>query len=470
MKRVVLMTLWIASLGSLQAAEVPAADDVESAPLAWLPPASFDPAKPRLGLPELKGAKHILLYVPKPGAGTGTRGGYESLRHGLYNHHQQFLVNGSRVVVYWTNHLQDENGPGQRLLAKVGSLTSDGRGIQWGGDETLVELAPPAMPVMRREADNSGDLIDSAFLDGEFTLVDGKMYLRGRLQACCGWTDDMRFHNSPLRQPVPDEHYRSKPDRKAGFRWDLYWFLGSFVQQWDFVNGVLTAVSPVYFLGAVPDRIQVTPRLTKKVAALLPPYRDARLLKSAPAEIQHFVARANQGRAPWQGHPRYAEGTFKKAANGRNGLAHLTEYQRPDGNWVVVRDNLLDPEVYYAAVRATPADTYPPAVRTRLFGTAMPVSGALPNGSIWIVGGNQDRTDMYLTMSSDGIHFDQSWSLVHERRRVTEGVSKTAFGGPQYFKALNLGDSIWIIYSIGKEDIGITQIPFAVLAPIASTR
>lgn len=76
MKRVVLMTVWIASLGSLQAAEVPV-------------------------------------------AGRGTKGGYESLRHGMYNHHHQFLVNGSRVVVYWTNHLQDENGSGQRLLAKV---------------------------------------------------------------------------------------------------------------------------------------------------------------------------------------------------------------------------------------------------------------------------------------------------------------------------------------------------------------
>jgi hypothetical protein len=274
----------------------------------------------------------------------------------------------------------------------------------------------------------------------------------------------MRFHNSPLRQPVPEEHYRSGLDKKNGFRWDLYWFLGSFVQQWDFVDGRLVATSPIYFMGDVPDFLQVTPTLRKEVAPLNAPYLNAPLLKHAPEEIQSFITQANRNRAPWQGHPRYAEGMFKRAANGMDGLAHWTEFRRPSGEWVVVRDNLLDAEVYYAAVRASTSDTYPAGIRTRLFGTAMPVAGNLPDGSAWIVGGNRDRTDMYLTCSKDGITFDRSWSLVHQRMEVTEGVSKTGYGGPQYFKALTLADSLWIVYSIGKEKIGLTQIPFSALA------
>lgn len=453
------------SLVALWGADEPS----QAAPLVWAPPALFDPAKPHLGLPELSGAKHSTLYAPKASKADPKDGGtgrYESLRHGTYNHHQQFLVHGDKVIVYWTNHVQDENGPGQRLLAKVGTLVDGGNDIAWGGDETLVELAPPAMPALRRQADSDSGVVDSAFLDGELTLVDGKMYLRGRLQACDGWTDDMRFHNSPLRQPVPEEHYRSGLDKKGGFRWDLYWFLGSFVQQWGLVEGKLTATSPIYLLGEVPDFLQVTASSKRRVAALNEPYRDAQLLAKAPAEIREAVASANRNRAPWQGHPRYAEGMFKRAANGKDGLAHLTEYKRPDGKWVVVRDNLLDPDVYYAAVKDTAEATYAPGIRTNLFGTAMPVAGSLPDGQVWIVGGNQDRTDMFLTLSKDGSTFDRSWSLVHQRVKVTEGVSKTGYGGPQYFKAVTLGQSIWIVYSIGKESLGLTQIPFAALAEV----
>lgn len=442
-------------------------DSLQAAPLVWAPPASFDSAKPHLGLPELAGAKHSILYAPKPSKADPKDGGtgqYESLWHGTYNHHQQFLILGDNVIVYWTNHVQDENGPGQRLLAKVGTLVDGGNNIAWGGDETLMELAPPAMPARRRQADSDSGVVDSAFLDGELTQLDGKLYLRGRLQACDGWTDDMRFHNSPLRQPVPEDHYRSGLDKKGGFRWDLYWFLGSFVQQWDLVEGRLTAASPVYFLTAVPDSLQVTPTAKRRVAPLNAPYRDAELLEKAPAEIRDALAKMNRNRAPWQGHPRYAEGMFKRAANGKDGLAHLTEYQRPDGKWVVVRDNLLDPDVYYAAVKDDAGATYPPGIRTNLFGTAMPVAGSLPDGRVWIVGGNQDRTDMFLTLSNDGITFDRSWSLVHQRVKVTEGVSKTGYGGPQYFKAVTLGQSLWIVYSIGKESLGLTQIPFAALA------
>jgi hypothetical protein len=443
-------------------------DSGEAAPIQWVQPDSFDPTRPHLGLPTLEGAKHSILYAPLPSQADPADGGtgeYESLRHGTYNHHQQFLINGDKVIVYWTNHVQDENGPGQRIIAKVGTIADDGH-LEWGGDETLVEIAPAPMPAKRRQEDNQGEQFDSAFLDGTFSLSGGKMYLRGRFLACDGWTDDMRFHNSQLRQPVPAEHYRSGRDKASGFRWDIYWFLGRFVQQFDFVDGKLTPTSPVYIVGdPVPESIEVTPGLVKKLVPLNPPYRDARPLAEAPEEIRDFITESKRDQAPWQGYPQYAEGGFKLAANGKNGLAHMTEFERPDGKWVVVRDNLLDSEVYYAALRDDASDTYPPGIRTNLFGTAMPVAGTLPDGSVWIVGSNRDRTDMFITLSLDGILFDSTWSLIHSRSKVAEGVSKPPYGGPQYFQAITSGQSIWIVYSIGKEQIGLTEIPFAALEP-----
>lgn len=435
-------------------------------PIQWIQPDGFDSAKPHLGLPVLEGAKHTLLYDPLPSQADPADGGtgeYESLHHGTYNHHQQFLINGDKVIVYWTNHVRDENGPGQRIIAKVGTIEDNGT-LVWGGDETLVELAAAPMPAKRRLFDNKGDVLDSAFLDGTLLLIDGKMLLRGRILACDGWTDDMRYHNSQLREPVPSEYYRSGRDPDTGFRWDIYWALGSFVQQFDFVDGKITPTSPVYIVGEpIPHTIEVTPGVVKKLAPLNAPYRDAKPLAEAPEEIRNAIAEANRDRAPWQGHPQYAEGVFKLAANGKHGLAHMTEFQRPDGKGIVLRDNLLDHEVYYAALRDTEGDTYPPGIRTNLFGTAMPVAGSLPDGSVWIVGSNRDRTDMFLTHSRDGITFDRTWSLIHRRPRVLDGVSKPPYGGPQYFQTITVGQSVWIVYSIGKEEIGLTEIPFSAL-------
>lgn len=448
------------------------------APIRWMPPPGFDPAQPGLGLPPMKNARHTILYKPKPSnadPADGGNGQYESLLHGTYNHHQQFLVVGEKVIVYWTNHVRDENGPGQRIIAKVGTIDSYGT-LAWGGDETLIEIAPPPMPAKRRLFDNKGELLDSAFLDGDLVLVDGKIYLRGRILACDGWTDDMRYHNSQLRHPVPAEHYRSGRDPDNGFRWDIYWFLASFIQQFEFVDDKIIPSSPVYIVGSpFPEILEVTPGRVKKIAPLNTPYREAKLLSEAPDEIRKIVTEASRGRFRWQAHPQslcpeglfksaaYTEDGFKLAINGKNGLAHMTEFRRPDGKWVALRDNLLDSEVYYAALRDTETETYPPGIRTNLFGTAMPVSGSLPDGSIWIVGSNRDRTDMFLTHSRDGIVFDNTWSLVHRRVRVLDGVSKPTYGGPQYFQTLTAGQSIWLVYSIGKEAIGLTEIPFSAL-------
>ena len=62
-------------------------------------------------------------------------------------------------------------------------------------------------------------------------------------------------------------------------------------------------------------------------------------------------------RVKFQRNPKYAKGTDKLAADGKNGLAHHTEFQRPDGKWVAVRDNLLNPHYYYARPSKTSSMT-----------------------------------------------------------------------------------------------------------------
>ncbi len=445
----------------------------EELPLVWRPPEGFDAAKPHLGLPVLTGATHRVLYAPLPSEAEKT-GQYESLLHGLYNHHQSFIRSGEWLIVQWTNHLLDENGPGQRVLAKVGRIAADGADIDWGGDETLSELCPPAQPVRRRRAADDNPVIDSVFLSGGVeALEDGRLFVNVRLKVCDGWTDDVRYHDGAgLTQPVPQDSYRTQAGwdeaHKRRFRWDLYWHVGRFMREATIdASGAITPVGPLYAVGppAVAE-LKVTPTVTKPLLPLNEPYRSALPLERAPPEVREAYAKGR--RVPPSGRsPRYAPGTSKLAANGKNGLAHHTEYARPDGKWVAVRDNLLDPTTYYAAVKDARDGVYPPAGKTNLFGTAMPVAGELPSGAVWLIGSNAPRTEAYLALSSRGVVFDRSWSFMSVNHRATPGVCK-GDGGAQYFQSVTVGPFIWVVYSIAKEQVGLARIPVALLERLAA--
>jgi hypothetical protein len=93
---------------------------------------------------------------------------------------------------------------------------------------------------------------------------------------------------------------------------------------------------------------------------------------------------------------------------------------------------------------------------------AMPVAGELPDGRPWIICNNQSRRDMYLALSNDGRTFDSTWLLMHNPRMVSDdGMHKG--GGPQYFQAVTVGGNIWVVYSITKEQVGISRISISLL-------
>ncbi len=443
----------------------------EEPPLVWKQPAGFDPGKAGLGLPVLTGTTHRVLYDPLPSEADKT-GRYESLRHGTYNHHQTFFRYNNRVIIRWTNHMQDENGPGQRCLAKTGRLTEDGSDIDWGGDETLSELCPPPHPVRRRRSADTNSVIDGLFATaGLHILEDGQMFVSVQVKLCEGWTDDLKYHTG-LSEPVPDEHYNPGPDRKRGFKWDIYWKMGNYLRQVEMDDtGRIMPIGPMYIIGKPPltTELQITPTIAKKILPMNEPYRSAVPYETAPKEIRDAYSKGP--RVPsCRRSLKYAPGTSLLAENGKNGLMHSTEFVRPDGKWVAVRDNLLDLRIYYAAVKDKQDEVYPPGRRTNLFGAVMPVAGELPSGAVWLIGSNLSRTEAYITLAKDGIHFEKTWSLLSSQNlRAMHGISKASSGickggdGAQYFHSVTIGPNIWVVYSIAKEQVGITKIPVALL-------
>jgi hypothetical protein len=430
-------------------------------PIRWLCPKTFDPNVPGLGLSPLEGITHYLIYDPKPCRGNINEGGngkYESLLHGTYNHHPQIVLYKDKFIVTWTNHSRDENGPGQRMLAKVGTFNPERTDINWGNDETLVELAPAPVPVRRRQMANDPNLIYEVYVLGGLKVINDKLYFKGFLIAAHGWTDDVKYHGV-ADKPIPAEHWLDGANWDKGMKTFDVWFRTGFdfVQRWKVEGKTLAADSPIYKQSEQLKQVEVTPGRFKKVLRALEPYASAISFDKAPEDIRNQDILHGTFQTTQTQTPKYAPGTDKLAADGKNGLAHWSQFKRPDGKWVVIRDNLINPDYYYAAIKEHQDDNYPPAVRTNLYGGAMPVAGELPNGQPWIICNNPSREDMYITLSKDGIVFGKTWLLMHDDKKTDGGLFKGP--GPQYFTAVTVGENIWVAYSIAKERIGVTKIP-----------
>ena len=424
-------------------------------PLVWKQPADFNPKAAGLGLSPLEGVEIQDLYKPLVSHADPSEGGnghYESVLHGTYNHHPQIAVIDDQVIVYWTNHVRDENGPGQRMLAKIGRFTADG-GVDWGSPNDIVEIAPPATAATLRPNDDRGDVVSGLSLNGSFLLIDGRLFLRGLLFFCDGWTDTPLYHSQNTK-PVPDEHYRSGRDRQ--YRFDIYWRVVTFVQEWKLEDGRLQEASPMYFQGTPMTECQITPTIRKRMPSLNAPYATARPFAEASEDFRNTL-KGNP--VEFVRVPKYAPNTMKNAADGLNGLAHYTEFIRPDGKYVVVRDNLLATQTYYSAVKEHKDDFYPPAEKTNLFGTAMPVAGELPDGTVWLVGSDASRQNAFITWSRDGVTFDKTKLLLHVSYEAIPGLCKGKCGGTQYFKVFSKGDNIWLVCSVAKEKVSLIRIP-----------
>ena len=436
--------------------------EAQTPPISWVPPATFDTNQAGLGLPLLPGLEETIIYNPIPSnaaVNTGGGGLYESKNHGTFNHSPTLALFDDKLIVYWYNHDQDEDAPGQRLMAKVGTFNADQTDIAWGGNETLVELAGPPGPVRRRLSTSfDPNIIYESATHGDLRIINGRFYVFGRLAAAHGWTDDVAYHGWATG-PVPAANWSD--DKTSSHRFDIYHDLGRFVQQWEIVGSTLQPSSPLYLTKDFESQVEVTAGRFKQVPAFNAPYDQVLPLAASSMEIQYDVIDGEP--ESFLRYPNYAPGTWNLTEDGTNGMAHYTEFQRPDGTWVVVRDNLNNPTNFYAADKANQSDFYPLGIQTNLYGAAQPVSGELPiTGSPWIIANDENRENMYLTLSEDGYTFDESWLLQNSTRNFIEpGYGKN--GGAQYFQSVTIGNNIWVTYSVSKELIGVMKVPIASL-------
>ncbi|HBG26301.1 MAG: hypothetical protein A2Y10_01935 [Planctomycetes bacterium GWF2_41_51] len=428
-------------------------------PVFWKKPVTFHSGVSGLGLQQLDGITHSYVYGPLASSACISEGGngyYESLLHGTYNHHPQIIMIGNKFIVYWTNHAKDENGPGERILARVGTFDAEMNDIDWNENESFFEIAPQPVLVNRRLYNHNPAQISELFTSGGLKVINGRIYSIGDVLAIHGWTNDPLYHGVQS-SPVPLNKWRDSYDSASGFTLDVWWKIGTFYQQWKINGDNLEPNSIMYKASSFKTQIEVTPGNFRPVAALQQPYNNAAMLTNAVWGFRNDVL--NTAAEPFSRTAYFTSTSAKRAAaDGLNGLAHIAVYQKPDGKWVVVRDNLSNPGYYYAAEIENYNDYCPPAYLTNLYGTAQPDARELPDGRPYIICNSMGRKDMFITVSNDGYIFDKTWQLLHsDRTKSDDGLFKS--GGPQYFRSIVVGDNIWVTYSITKEIIGLTKIP-----------
>ncbi len=442
----------------------------QTAPLKWNRPRNFNHGIPGLGMTPFKDAEHWVLYDPKPCKGNVDEGGngkYESVMHGTYSHHTRIVLHEDKFIFYWTNHSKDENGPGQRVLAKVGTFSKDKSAIDWADDETVVEIAPAPVPIRRRTRSHDPEVVNEHFVQGTMFEANGRLYFKGRMKAVHGYTDRPEYaYPHEVEGPTPAKHWRDKRDKGAGFEQEVYWSLGfSFVQAWKIKGKTIVPASPIYKMSELKEtEHEITPGRIKKILQPIEPYISARPFSEAPAQMRDDIQKGT--RTKFSRHPRYASAAAKRlAVDGTRLGGHYAEFKRPDGKWVVIRDG--DGGSYYAALKNKETDFYPPATRTNLPGFAMPAAGEFHNGWVWILGNMRSRQDFYLSVSMNGIDFKRTRHLL-TLTGTPEPDSIGKKGGPQYPHTVIVGNNIWIAYSITKMKEGVTRVPIDKLMTICN--
>jgi hypothetical protein len=399
-----LLTVGVAALVCVLGAEVP-----KDSPLPSPPPPN--PLRPevRWNLPWPDSSK--------PAAGYRVVDGVEHFEiyranpeQGVFSHHAHITFHGGVFYAAWSNHVTpDEDGPGQRVL---GSISKDGR--TWA---PAFELFPPLdknEPKANRTSGKWRLLTDNGWL-----TVDDTVY------AIAEASESGKDGRGRLAREI-------RPDGTMG---SVFWLVDN-------------PPEPLEGQLRIPD---LTDPAFTKIAA-----RISRML-SDPLQTRSIE---NLHHTSW---------TF--GPDGQN-LCEPSVYRRPDGVFVKIwRDRgRSKTKRLYASISTTPGYWSPPLQTNIPNSPSKVATGTLSDGRTYIIGnlvtghkGDQHdvRDPLVLTLSWDGMNFD--WAKAIRAGAPPLRFSTLRAPGFAYPSAVVANDCLWVIYSIGKEDVAVSRIPLSAL-------
>lgn len=96
--------------------------------------------------------------------------------------------------------------------------------------------------------------------------------------------------------------------------------------------------------------------------------------------------------------------------------------------------------------------------------TARFSTGKLPDGSFFLINnpgpGRLNRSFLTIALSKDGVTFDRAW-MIRGQPTAQKFDGKQKLNGWQYPNAIVWKGALHVAYSVNKEDVMITRIPFS---------
>jgi hypothetical protein len=369
------------------------------------------PKEPGAGFPVLERAVHTTIWAP-------TRA------QGAYNHHPRLALRDSRFHAIFSNHPHGEDGPGQRVL-----YATSPDGLEW---TTPVELIPPPDEIRLNELQG---LVCTAF---DWRWSGDRLFALIGLNRNIGFTDP----NGTAVVAERDTVYYQRA--RKGY---------TCLTREVLADGSFGPI--MHFGGELPEDMR---------------FDSTRLPDDLASQLQSTPCRV----PPWD-----FEGWlgFPAAVDGRR-LCEPTVYRTRAGAWrMVLRDKVYSHRMFLSEFDET-SQTWPPARPTDIPDSpSLTDAVELPDGTVLLIGnqtaaafdnpdqvGHYPRDPLTVSVSSDGgYHFARVYALRCgvQAYRTPQSVVKGRGGGGQYPSALVHDGRLYVIYSMGKEDIAISQVALA---------
>ncbi len=371
------------------------------------------PREPGAGFPILTDAKHTTIY-----AATKDIGGY--------NHHAQLTWHDGKFYGMWSCHPHGEDGPGQRVLYATSPDAEN-----WS---EISELFPAPGPV--RPSEQMGVVL-TAF---QWLELDGALY------AVAGCHENIGFTDFDQKLPPVPERDQDHPGRaRKGY------------------SQLARSVAGDGALGPIFPFRDCLPKLAFPV--------------TTKAETGARLAQQSTGeRLPaWD-----FEGVlgYPKAVEGHR-LCEPTVYRREDDKLVMLLRDCIYSHRMYCSVFDNAAGVWPRATPTDIPDSpSKSCCLRLDDGRILLIGNqmadafdNPDeikhhkRDPLTVAVSEDGGHtFNKVFALRCGVQQYRIENVKGRGGGGQYPSAIVHDGVLYVLYSMGKEDIAISAAALADLA------